>query len=162
MKHRGGLLEKILGFLCAVVLGAMLLVVSTQVVMRYALHLPFTWGEELARYLQIWLTFLGTSFAFVVGGHASIQMLLVRLPKKIQWVVRVLIASFVGAFFLVLVTKGLSLVRFTWSDESPALSLPFGIVYLALPVGSGLIFLIQIRDLWRLFRPESSRESETG
>ena len=163
MKDLGTLFERALSVVCAVILGAMLVVVFAGVVMRYVLHMPFTWGDELARFLQIWLTFLGASLAFLVGGHASIQMLIDRLPEKANRITRVFIALSMGVFFLILGMKGIHLVRFTWSDESPALSIPYGIVYLALPVASGFIFLTQIRDLWNLSRqPDGERVNKSG
>jgi TRAP-type C4-dicarboxylate transport system permease small subunit len=130
--------------------------------MRYVLRMPFTWGEELARFLQIWLTFMGASLAFLVGGHASIQMLLHRLPEKARRMTRVGIALLAGLFFLILAVQGMRFVLFTWSEESPALSLSFGIVYLALPVASGIIFLTQMRDIWQLFQPDGRRDPESG
>jgi TRAP-type C4-dicarboxylate transport system permease small subunit len=162
VKHFSAFLEQVLGTTCAVFLGAMLVVVFGQVLMRYVLRTPFPWGEELARFLEIWLTFMGASLAFLVGGHASIQMLRDRLPEKARRMTRVGIALLAGLFFLILVVKGMRLVLFTWSDQSPALSLPFGIVYLALPVASGIILLIQIRDIWQLFQPDGGRDRESG
>lgn len=163
MKDLGTLFERALSVICAVILGIMLVVVFAQVVTRYVLQTPFTWGDELARFLQIWLTFLGASLAFLVGGHASIQMLIDRLPEKANRITRVFIALLMGGFFLILGMKGIHLARFTWSDESPALSIPYGIVYLALPVASGFIFLTQTRDLWRLFhQPDRERVNKSG
>lgn len=158
MKRFSAFFEQVLGTICAVLLGAMLVVVFGQVLMRYVLRMPFSWGEELARFLQIWLTFMGASLAFLVGGHASIQMLLDRLPEKARRITRVGTALLAGLLFLILVVKGMRLVLFTWSDESPALSLPFGIVYLALPVASGIIFLTQMRDIWQLVQPDRGRD----
>ena len=40
-------------------LGIMGLVLTAQIVMRYFFSSPFSWAEELARYLQIWITFFG-------------------------------------------------------------------------------------------------------
>lgn len=158
MKHLSAVFERVLGTICAVLLGAMVVVVFGQVIMRYVLRMPFSWGEELARFLQIWLTFMAASLAFLVGGHASIQMLLDRLPEKARRMTRVAIALLSGLFFLILFIKGMHLVLFTWSDESPALSLPFGIVYLALPIASGLIFLIQARNIWQLVHPDGGKD----
>jgi TRAP-type transport system small permease protein len=152
MRSVSVILQRALSVACAAILGALLLVVFGQVVMRYVLHLSFVWGEELARFLQIWLTFLGATLAFVSGGHASIQMLVERFNEKGQKVVRVLAAACMAAFFLVLAAKGIKLVRFAWSNESPALSLPYGMVYLAFPVASGLICLLQLRDLVNLLQ----------
>lgn len=146
------IVRKVLGATSAALLAAMLIVVSGQVVMRYVFRVPFTWGEELARFLQIWLTFTGATLAFVSGGHATIRMLVERLGDRAQKVAQGVVAAAMAGFFLVLALKGVRLVAFAWTDESPALSLPYGMVYLALPVSSAIICVLQLATLWRLVR----------
>lgn len=45
-------------------LGAMVLTVLLQIWARYGFDYPFTWTEELARYLMIWAGLLGATCAF--------------------------------------------------------------------------------------------------
>ena len=49
---------KVQAVLAVVPLVAMCFIVLASVIMRYLLHIPFTWGEEAARYLMIWETSL--------------------------------------------------------------------------------------------------------
>lgn len=67
---------------------------------RYFLNNPFTWMEELQLLLEVWVVFLGAGYAFRVGGHVAIELLVDALPEKMQKVMEIIIAA------VVLVTMG--------------------------------------------------------
>ena len=48
--------------ICVALLSAMTLILAVQVFMRYVMGASLSWSEELARYLFIWLIYLGISF----------------------------------------------------------------------------------------------------
>ena len=47
-------------------------VVAAQVFFRYVLNHSLFWSEELARYILVWLTFLGASVAYRRGVHPRV------------------------------------------------------------------------------------------
>ena len=49
------------GFLSVVLFLAMVAIVCWSVICRYALKIPFLQSEELARYLMIYIVYIGTS-----------------------------------------------------------------------------------------------------
>ncbi|MBZ0129178.1 MAG: TRAP transporter small permease subunit [Rhodobacteraceae bacterium] len=51
-------------FLAKLALVAMILTVLLQIWARYGFDYPFTWTEELARYLMVWAGLLGATCAF--------------------------------------------------------------------------------------------------
>ena len=57
-------------------------VVFAQVVTRYVFHSPLAWSEELARYMFIWLVWIGAAYATILGvgvqGLVLLAGLLVR------------------------------------------------------------------------------------
>ncbi|WP_281418245.1 TRAP transporter small permease subunit [Candidatus Sodalis endolongispinus] len=53
---------------CRVVLLINVLVVSTSVIWRYALHSPIEWAEEMARAMMIALVFFGVATSTGRGG----------------------------------------------------------------------------------------------
>ena len=52
----------------------MAMLVAVQVFFRYVLNQSLFWSEELARYLLIWLTFLGASCAYYRHAHPGVDI----------------------------------------------------------------------------------------
>ncbi len=99
------------------------------------------WTDELARFTTIWLVMLGSAVAFERGAHAAVDVLPDLLPPAAGRLVR-LVAYLLSALFLaVLAWQGVALTLRTMRQVSPALGLPMGLVYLAVPVGAALMAL---------------------
>ena len=56
--------DRVCLFLAKTALAGMMLVVLLQIWARYGFDHPFTWTEELARYLMVWAGLLGATSAF--------------------------------------------------------------------------------------------------
>ena len=50
------------------------IIVTAQVVTRYVLKVPLPWSEEIARYLFLWLTWVGASYATKERKHINIDV----------------------------------------------------------------------------------------
>ncbi|MFR6348159.1 MAG: TRAP transporter small permease [Enterocloster aldenensis] len=74
-------LEEYSLILCLTVMGIILFV---QIIMRTVFSAPLKWAEELARYLQIWITFLGIGYGIRRGSHIGMTLLRDRLPRVLQ------------------------------------------------------------------------------
>ena len=73
----------------AVCLAAMVVLVFTNVVMRYLFNSGIPTSEELSRWLLVWLTFLGAIVALRQHAHLGVDTLVRALPplgKKICFV----------------------------------------------------------------------------
>jgi len=64
----------------AILLTAMVVLVFGNVLLRYAFNSGITVSEELARWLFVWLTFVGALVALREHGHIGIDSLVRRLP----------------------------------------------------------------------------------
>ncbi len=75
------------------ILAALVLVVLFQVASRSLFRTPALWTEEVARYLLIVLTFIGSAIAVRTGSNVSLDFLLSKFPEKLRSVL-----SFVSMF----------------------------------------------------------------
>jgi TRAP-type C4-dicarboxylate transport system permease small subunit len=71
------------------VLGAILLILSCiiltwQVFTRYVLGSASTWSEEAARFMFVWIIFLGCSYAMKGDEHIRVDSAIMVWPKKIR------------------------------------------------------------------------------
>jgi TRAP-type C4-dicarboxylate transport system permease small subunit len=119
----------------------MSVVVAVQVFSRYVLNHSLFWSEELARYLLVWLTFLGASVAYRRNMHPGIDMVYSRMSVSSQRIISIFIHLISMALFWVMIFYGTQFSYFIRLQISPAMYLPKWIVFSIIPI-SGLIFMI--------------------
>ncbi|MCV0394187.1 MAG: TRAP transporter small permease [Rhizobiaceae bacterium] len=126
----------------------MSVVVFANVSLRYLTNFSLTWSEEVARYLMIWMTFLGAGLVLRVGGHVAVTSFQELLPAGAQRVARGAIVLLLLVFFAVMAWMGhdyMSRMRF---QVTPATRIAFSHIYAAMPVG----FLLMIAHLLAVMR----------
>lgn len=116
-------------------------VVILQVFCRYILNYSLFWSEELARFLLVWLTFLGATVAYHRNMHPSVDVVFRRLARPTRNGVLRFVHLVVLVFSLILIWYGCSFSYFVRLQTTPALSLPKWIIFMIIPV-SGMIFLL--------------------
>jgi C4-dicarboxylate transporter DctQ subunit len=127
------------------------LLLFINVIMRYIFLAPIFWAEELARYLMVWLIFLGASEVAGAEGHISVNILTKFLGPGGTTFMRRLV-SILCCIFCVILTY------YSWRHTmrvrsahqiTAALDLPMWWAYLAIPAGSALMALRYALELFR-------------
>ncbi len=124
-----------------ILFSAMSAVVMLQVFCRYVLNSALLWPEELARYLMIWITFLGSGVAMYKGAHTGVTSIIDRIPGRWQSVVGLIIYAFIAVFLVIFTRYSFKVSMISASDVSPALGMRLLWPRLALPVGSILMLI---------------------
>ena len=125
---------------------SMTVIVALQVFCRYGLNRSLFWSEELARYLMVWLTFLGATTAYRRRMHPGVDVLTARMPPGLRRGFALLVHLISITFFSAMVVCGVEFAHFVRLQISPALGLPKWIVLGAIPVaGTVLLFHALIR-----------------
>jgi TRAP-type C4-dicarboxylate transport system permease small subunit len=140
---------------CSVMVLTMTLVVATQVICRYLLGASLTWSEEASRYLLIWITFLGGSIAFKRGMHTGFDAVVRAFSPGARRAAQLVTLLAVAAFLVIVGLKGMQLALFNMAQRSPAMRLPMGTVYLAIPAGCLLMLVYAADQLVHLVRKRS-------
>jgi len=148
--------------LCAGFLLAISVVVVVSVYYRYVLNNSLIWSEEACRYMTVWLIFLGLSSAHRRGQHVSVGSVLNRLPARFvakqQLPPRVAEGiTFAVSFVLTWLGAQNASSNFEIRQVTPALHLEIAWVYLAIPVGFGLLM---IQSLVHLTAPAPATDGE--
>lgn len=123
------------------ILGGMTSVVFLGVFFRYILKAPLPWSEELARYLMVWGASLGSFVAFREGSHVGVTFIMDRLHGTSGIFLKKLSQIILIIFVAIVVKEGFSLVFKLKGQTSPAMEIPMGLAYLAIPIGFLLILL---------------------
>jgi TRAP-type C4-dicarboxylate transport system permease small subunit len=82
----------------ALVFGILFGVVFLQFFTRYVLNNSLGWTEEIARYLLILVTFVGSVTAMRKGSHIAVEALLVYLPREAKHWTLVAVDGLVALF----------------------------------------------------------------
>lgn len=73
-----------LEYVIAACLAAMVVLVFSNVVMRYIFGTGIASGEELARLCFVWLIFIGATLAVREHGHIGVDMVVRRMPPAVR------------------------------------------------------------------------------
>lgn len=124
-------------------LSLMSVLIGLQVFMRYVMNDSLTWSEELARYAFIWATYIGVACGVKRKSHIAVEALVDRFSPLYRHFASIL-ANLLFIVFAVLVMKegyALTLKIFKFGQQSSAMGLPMGWVYMAPVVGFGLVII---------------------
>lgn len=123
--------------LAAAMTGALVL----QVLFRFVLKSPLSWSEEFARYCFVWLSSLGAAAGLKRGLHPALDVWTGAWGRRVREWTGALALVLAGAFVAVLLVYGWKLARFNMRQLSPAMGLPMGVPYAAVPAGAAVMLL---------------------
>jgi TRAP-type C4-dicarboxylate transport system permease small subunit len=140
-------------------LAAMVVLVFTNVVLRYLFNSGIATSEELSRWLLVWLTFLGAIVALREHAHLGVDTLVRTLPAVGKRI------CFIASYLLMLYADWLLTLGswkqavLTFGDSAPASGISVGLFFYS----SGLVFgvsaaVILLLDLVRVLSGNASEE----
>ena len=137
-------------FFLVVLLASMSCVIGVQVFMRYVLRSSLSWSEELARYLFIWMIYIGISYGVRLNRHIKVDAFVLLLSER--WKKRIGMLSnliFLGfACLIVYQSFGVRSMIRELGQESPAMGIPLEWVYTAVPAGFSLVIFRILQNLY--------------
>lgn len=127
-------LKVILGLLLFIAL----ITLSLQVFSRFVLNVTPVWASELAKYLMVWITFIGGGLAVRYQKLIRLEFLFTMFTFKpaIEKVIKGLAAVITMAFCVIILMYSVQILEIVHNQKSPALQIPMSIPYLAISVGS--------------------------
>lgn len=154
-------LDGIISVMISVLYASIIVAMFGQVLFRYILGSPFTWSEEISRYMFIWLTYLGAYAAIERKGHIAVDFFTRYLPptpqRYLSIVLSLLVACVLAFVFYLGVWMTLENIKAEW-QTIPFLSM--GLSYAAVPVGACLMILGLLRVTVREFTKKEFRANK--
>lgn len=120
--------------------------------MRYFLHQPITWVDEITEYILLYITFFGTAWVQRNEGHIVFDLLMERLGEKGRTIMGVVNSVLCIPMCFILIWFG---AQVTWDHyqrgiyNPTLLEFPKALVIAVIPVGSFLLLIQFIRRLYR-------------
>ncbi len=136
-------------------MGLLVIVVVWQVFSRYILNAPSTFTDELARFLLIWVSFLGAAFFSGKNQHIAINVLPTRLNpinrRRLNITNNVIIILFVGCVFVIGGAR-LVWITSTFLQLTPTLQIPMAVIYSIGPISGLLIIYYKLTGILDFMR----------
>ncbi|MFK7860078.1 MAG: TRAP transporter small permease [Granulosicoccus sp.] len=126
-----------------VLMSVAVIVLAADIAGRTLFNLSISWAAELTRYSIVWMVMIGASITARTGAHISIDALSEVLPERVSIVV-IRAGSAIAALTCAAMawySTSLVMQMTQFGQRSPALEWPMWVVYLAMPVGFGLMSL---------------------
>ena len=145
-----------LGYLTAILLFGMLVIICYDVAMRYVFNAPTIWANELSTYLLVAIAFIGLPYALLKNGHIRVELLTDHLPDATRRMAGQ-VTGWLGVLFICVATwQAGVLVHENFNNDVRSFSLLTTPTYLPqLPIVAGFFFfgLALAAEVYRLGVP---------
>src|SRR3979411_359116 len=154
------ILDRLEEILISTLMGAATLLIFISVLHRfgtgisflypYLIQIHIAWTQELCIYMFIWMAKFGAAYGVRTGIHVGVDLLVNKVPPRSRKQV-ILFSLLCGAFFTGMIASfGGSFVSQMWQtgQQSNDLEAPMWVIYLAIPVGSGLMCFRFLQVAW--------------
>ncbi len=152
---------QLLDFLQVTLFSGLVVLSFASVFMRYVLNYSLTWAEELARYMFIWLVYLGAALCVRRRKHIVMDIVIASMKPGLKKVFSLVNNAIMLAFVLVLAQQGFRMMPILGTQASTALQIPMSFIYAAVPVGAVLMAFYLVLDCILILKdklPEEVRE----
>lgn len=151
--------EKALNVMLGSFLCLMGIFLFTNIFLRYFFNSGLVWAEELARFMFVWITFIGAVGALRDKKHLGFTSLVKKMPhpiKKFFFLVNNLIVMYL--LYLVF-TGSIQMAKFGWTNIAPSTGIPLTFMWIAGTISSLAMFIIIIGNIYQgMFVPGAINE----
>jgi TRAP-type C4-dicarboxylate transport system permease small subunit len=148
-------LDRVLDGITILLLIVLLLVVGAQILTRYVLNYSLFWSEELARYLFIYLVFIGSAIVLRRNGHIQVSVFVERLPFGVRRGLAIVSDLLLLSFTVIVLIHGVRLAAMVWTVPTAAMLIPWTLVYLGIVLGMAAMVLAVLGSLLSQFLDRS-------
>ena len=144
--------ERAFEVFCAAIFLGMIGLVFFNAFLRYVFRSSFAPSEEWARFLFIYITFIGGIEAFYRHKHIAVDMFVNMISGASRKAVDIVASLFMLAALVLLLFGGISVVLQTLDTYSVATDVNMAFINGTLPVMAFAAIIIHLRDIVRLIR----------
>lgn len=144
-------LRRTLEVTTAALVALITVLVTLEVILRGLFDISLIVVDEGSRYLMIWIVMLAGALVSLTDEHIRIEMIPRRTSFALRKALRIASQILVMLFLVVLIGASLSILPGMRGDRTVTLGISMYPIYLALPVGGGLMLLVTAWNTWRLF-----------
>ena len=130
---------------------AMGVIMAMEVFFRLFLS-ALTWSEELAKYIFVWVVFIGMSYGIGKGLHIRLEILEEKLPVKAVKILSVVCDVLCIVIFAGLFQPSLEYLTFQCTQKAATIPVHMGYVAAVMPVSLILCIIRMALDIVKLMK----------
>lgn len=154
-------LDKVLSIFCIFLMGAITILVTYQVVVRYFFNSPNPYTEVLAKYGFVWMILYASALVFGMREHMNIGFVREHMPRKMRLIVEMFSELMIALFALgVMLIGGYGQTTKQMIQLDSALQIPIGIVYSAVPISALFILFYFVYNEYKLLKEFKAQPAE--
>lgn len=138
-------ITKLAEAISTILLALVFVVFVVAVFMRYVLHVPLAWADELTIILFSVLIFFASALALKPSQQVCFDVVFNLLPERVARYTAALTGIIFGLIFLAAFWPCLDYVLFMYRQRTPALNIPFFYVFVAFPF---FLLAVALRMIW--------------
>lgn len=165
----GRWIEKALLAVCGLLLCFLVASVFLEVLIRYVIHAPSAWTEEVAQFILVWFSLLAAAVSARKGMHFAIRFGVMYFNERTRWIIRQSVNVAVIVLLSIILKQAIAYLDIVSNQSAMATEINMRIPYAGIPVGIGTILTIYVLEfadavlsVWtgRRFSTIEAREEE--
>jgi TRAP-type C4-dicarboxylate transport system permease small subunit len=165
----GRWIEKALLAVCGLLLCFLVASIFLEVLIRYVIHAPSAWTEEVAQFILVWFGLLAAAVGARRGMHFAIRFGVMHFNERTRWIFRQSVNVAVILLLSIILKLSIDYLDIVSNQTAMATEINMRIPYAGIPVGIGAILTIYVLEfadavlsVWtgRRFSAVEAREEE--
>lgn len=142
-----------------VMLVVLIVSVGANVFGRFVLDNSLAISDELARWLFVWVIFIGAALAHLHREHIAVDMLVVKLSEPMQRVAALVQELLILVLMVALLVSGRQVLS-TDPGSFPLLGFHYNTMNVAVPLCALVIAMITVYRVGMIFRPDGRNQTK--
>lgn len=140
-------MEKGLDAVCALLLCFLVASVFLEVLIRYVIHAPTAWTEEVARFILVWFGLLAAAVGARRGMHFAIRFGVMYFNARTRWIFRQSVNVAVILLLSIILKLSIDYLDIVSNQTAMATEINMRIPYAGIPVGIGALLAVYVLEL---------------
>ena len=151
---------KSLSYLAAAMLVFIVLAISSDVILRYAINTPLKWVFEATEYGLLFMTFLAVTWVLQKDEHVRLDAVLNALGPKLRATVEAFTSLVMAVVCLVITWSSTHYMIYLFQNHitiQKYYNIPQVTVFFIIPVGFFLLFIQSLKRIYQYIRKISRK-----
>jgi len=153
-----GRLQRSVEGLLGIMLAVMVVLVFGNVVLRYGFNTGIAVSEEVARYIFVWMIFIGAIVAVHEHTHLGVDSLVRRLPRKGKLVCAVISDLLILVAMWLLLKGSWTQTLINYPTASPVSGISMAVLYIPGVIASISMSILLLLHLYQIFFKGATEE----